>query len=581
MDPHLFKAAVEGNVEPFRDNPQNLEQVVTPLRDTILHVNIKSQNEAMASTIFVDQILTICPSLLLQVNANGDTPLHVAAKCGNSAMVEVLFQHSRAQPGASQIGGLNPVWEMLKITNKEENAALHEAVQYGSLEVVKVLTREGDPEFSYSANSYGETPLYLAAARGSPARVVAILGSCRAAAHGGPRGKTALHAAVKSRDFETMKEILEKKKCLTKETNQKGWTPLHYAAHYDLPFNAQVLLEIDESAAFIPDKDRKMTPLHVASSRGCLKVIGKILFHSPQCYELVDARGWNFLHFAMVSLQETDVDVLLQNPLVRSLMHQKDAKGNTPLHVLAASKRNNSFEHNSINLKHKSNLQVINRKNISVEHILSYGFPELEQEIQALTQGVCNGRRKPLVESVFEPEKARGPQLVVAALIATVTFTAAFTMPGGYHGEKGQNEGTAILSGKSAFQAFIITDTIAMILSISAVVIHFVMSIKLHQNAGSLVLIAFNLTIYSMVAMMLAFITGTFVVLAPSSGLGIAICCICLSFSFYMSYTIVQLTNDEANKQGALPSDFRRWLSKLKRTIIEQTRCRCSQFALL
>ncbi|KAJ0014570.1 hypothetical protein Pint_21265 [Pistacia integerrima] len=201
MDPYLFKAAVEGNVVPFRKERQNFEQVVTQLRDTILHVNIKSQNEAMASTIFVYQILNICPSLLLQVNANGDTPLHVAAKFGHSAMVEILFQHSRAQPGASQSGGLNPVWEMLKMTNKEENAALHEAVLYGSLEVVKVLTREGDPDFSYSANSYGETPLYLAAARGSPGIVVAILGSCRAVAHGGPGGKTALHAAVMSKNL--------------------------------------------------------------------------------------------------------------------------------------------------------------------------------------------------------------------------------------------------------------------------------------------------------------------------------------------------------------------------------------------
>ncbi|XP_031249347.1 protein ACCELERATED CELL DEATH 6-like [Pistacia vera] len=141
MDTHLFKAAVEGNVEPFRDSPKNLEEVVTKLEDTILHVNIKYQNEAMASTIFVDQILTICPSLLLQFNANGDTPLHVAAKCRHSAMVKSLFQHSRAQRGTSQSGGLNPVWEMLKMANNEKNAALHEAVQYGSLEVQEDIRR--------------------------------------------------------------------------------------------------------------------------------------------------------------------------------------------------------------------------------------------------------------------------------------------------------------------------------------------------------------------------------------------------------------------------------------------------------
>ncbi|KAJ0014624.1 hypothetical protein Pint_21254 [Pistacia integerrima] len=352
---------------------------------------------------------------------------------------------------------------------------------------------------------------------------------------------------------EATREILEKKKYLTKETDQYGWTPLHYAAYYDLPLGAEFLLEFDESAAFITDKDRKMTPLHVASSQGSLKVIEKILFHSPQCYELVDARGWNFLHFAMVSINEKDVDVLLEKPLVRTLIHQKDAKGNTPLHVLAASKRYNSFEFRSTNLKHKSNLQVINRQNISVEHILSYGFPELEQEIQALTQEVCNGQRPrgvicssrepisenvggPLSEDILGMEKAREPQLVVAALIATVTFVAAFTMPGGYQSEKGQDQGTAILSRNYHFQSFIIADSIAMSLSVSAVFIHFVMALS--QNLGSLFVISYYLTEFAMLAMVLAFVFGILAVLPPSVGLGGAIPCICLGLFFLVSVLV-------------------------------------------
>ncbi|KAJ0014576.1 hypothetical protein Pint_21263 [Pistacia integerrima] len=559
MDPHLFKAAVEGNIQPFRDNPQNLKQV-TKLGDTILHVNIKYQNEAMASTTFVDQILAICPPLLLQGNINGDIPLHVAAKCGHSAMVEILFHHSRAQPGASRSGGLNPLWKMLKMTNNEKNAALHEAVQYGSLKVVKFLTREGDTGFSYSANSYGETPLYLAAARGSPAMVVAILESCRAAAHGGPGGKTALHAAVMRRNFATTaKAILKKKKRLTKQGDQYGWTPLHYAAYYDLPLNAKVLLEFDESAAFIADKDLNMTPLHVASSQGNLKVIENILLHSPQCYELVDARGWNFLHFAMVSLHEEDVDVLLQNPPVRSLIHQKDAKGNTPLHVLAASKRNNSFELNSINLKHESNLQVINRQNISVKHILRYGFPELEQEIQALTEEVCNGqrprgvicsRRKPISENIFELDpKERDPHLVVAALIATVTLAAAFTVPAGYQSEKGQNQGTAILSRNYHFQTFIIADLIAMFLSFSAILSHFSIEFKFFREVLFLSDTAVVVTIFALIAMVIAFVSGILAVLLPSAGLFSAILCTCIGFCILVSGIMVKVIIDEWREQ--------------------------------
>ncbi|CAL9030922.1 unnamed protein product, partial [Prunus brigantina] len=50
---------------------------------------------------------------------------------------------------------------------------------------------------------------------------------------------------------------------------------------------------------------------------------------------------------------------------------------------------------------------------------------------------------------------------VVATLFATVTFAAAFTMPGGYN-NSGPNEGMATLLTKYMFQAFVIFNTIAM-----------------------------------------------------------------------------------------------------------------------
>ncbi|KAI8561124.1 hypothetical protein RHMOL_Rhmol04G0312800 [Rhododendron molle] len=54
--------------------------------------------------------------------------------------------------------------------------------------------------------------------------------------------------------------------------------------------------------------------------------------------------------------------------------------------------------------------------------------------------------------------------VIVAALIATITFAAAFTIPGGYDGNPGRDQGMAILARESAFKAFVITNTIAMLL---------------------------------------------------------------------------------------------------------------------
>ncbi|KAF3338821.1 Ankyrin repeat-containing protein [Carex littledalei] len=55
---------------------------------------------------------------------------------------------------------------------------------------------------------------------------------------------------------------------------------------------------------------------------------------------------------------------------------------------------------------------------------------------------------------------------LVAALIATITFAAAFTLPGGLSSDPA-NAGLPIFARKAAFQVFLISDTIAMCSSLA------------------------------------------------------------------------------------------------------------------
>lgn len=64
-------------------------------------------------------------------------------------------------------------------------------------------------------------------------------------------------------------------------------------------------------------------------------------------------------------------------------------------------------------------------------------------------------------------------QLVVAALVATVSFTAGFTIPGGFNQNPGPDIGTAVFTKKSAFKAFLICDALAFTLSSLAVLQYF------------------------------------------------------------------------------------------------------------
>ena len=142
----------------------------------------------------------------------------------------------------------------------------------------------------------------------------------------------------------------------------------------------------------------------------------------------------------------------------------------------------------------------------------------------------------------------RASHLVVAALIATVAFAAAFTIPGGYRSENG----TAILRRNKAFQLFMVADSIAMAFSLSAVVTHFWLSYVTEETKDfneELFHASIWFTLLSMAAMAIAFATGTYAMLAPSLGLAIITCLIGLSF-FLLAIWIIRLSNTEKDNSN-------------------------------
>ncbi|ESR33729.1 hypothetical protein CICLE_v10007017mg, partial [Citrus x clementina] len=185
--PNLFNAAAAGDAETFKRNTTSdeIESLLTAqTKNTILHINIISQKRKNGSTKFIGEMLEICPSLLLQVNAKGDTPLHLATKFAHSNIVSFLIERAKLA-----------AWQMMRMTNNEKNTALHEAVCHGNVQVVKILTKQ-DPDSPYSANKYGKTPLYMVAEGRYSEMVIELLENCTSVSHEGPNGKTALHAAA-------------------------------------------------------------------------------------------------------------------------------------------------------------------------------------------------------------------------------------------------------------------------------------------------------------------------------------------------------------------------------------------------
>ena len=203
MDPKLYKAAADGNIDALHlfDDIPNQE---TPKGNTVLHIAAQ-----FGQAELVDKILIQWPSpssLLQQPNKKGDTPLHLAAREGHLTAVKNLIAAAK-----QLLGGAADCEVMLRMTNEEGDTALHEAVRYHHSKVVKLLIEE-DTEFSYGANSDGNTPLYIAADRGFRDLVQVILDKFSSPAHGGIKGRTALHAAVILNDQGMIRHCLKTQK---------------------------------------------------------------------------------------------------------------------------------------------------------------------------------------------------------------------------------------------------------------------------------------------------------------------------------------------------------------------------------
>ena len=191
MDPKLYVASADGDIHVLEQYDIHVQ--LTPKKNTILHVVAQ-----FGQADCVKWILQLpSPSLLLQQpNEKGDTPLHLAAKEGNLAMVKNLIAAAKQlQEGDMERGGTTVCKVMLRMKNEDKDIALHEAVRYHHPEVVKLLIQE-DLEFTYGANTEGNTPLYISAEWGFRDLVQMILDNCSSPAHSGIKGPTALHAVV-------------------------------------------------------------------------------------------------------------------------------------------------------------------------------------------------------------------------------------------------------------------------------------------------------------------------------------------------------------------------------------------------
>ncbi|KAJ9701422.1 hypothetical protein PVL29_006673 [Vitis rotundifolia] len=584
MDPKLYLAAAHGDIHVLERHDIRVQR--TPKKNTVLHVaaqfgqadfvekslglhslsSLLQQPHSPSSLLQQDHSLS---SLLQQPNEKGDTPLHLAAREGHLIVVKNLIDAAKQLQGRDAEGGAAANWkEMLRTTNNEQDTALHEAVRNHHPKVVKLLIQE-DPEHTYEGNAEGNTPLYIAAEWGFGDLVQMILDKCSSPAHSGIKGRTALHAAVILKDQAMTMEILRKKPDLTEALDQNGWSPLHFAAYVgcDPTIVTQLPGESDEhqSVAYLGVKYNEIgnrTALHIAASRGHVEIVKLLVSRFPDCCEKVDDEGNNVLHLIMPEEKIFVTSGLSKIPQlrVRELMIQKNAEGKTPLELLhnsPFSKGVNYFPPPEWILD--SFVRSRRRQTPSFRvGIRPLGSLEVKEDMDSSdSKGSEEISESKESEEISQLKKTMESHMIVAALIATVTFAAGFTLPGGYIPDKGDTQGMAVLSlptngieGKDQdmaieasqnFRIFVVADSIAMISSLCAVGIYFLAALPFFTKKAVWVFIShgYALTTIAMTAMVFAFVTGLQAVLPPSPVLeGAVILIILPAFLLWLSVLV-------------------------------------------
>ncbi|XP_051190859.1 protein ACCELERATED CELL DEATH 6-like [Lolium perenne] len=485
---------------------------VTPDGDTALHAVASNTGDGHDFLKCAGMICGRDWDLLFAKNHDGDTPLHSAARAGNSKMVSCLI-HLAGSGGVGPNGKL----ALLRMQNKRHETALHEAVRTedgrileykhrkasldageeneddadGATEertIVKLLMR-ADPELANYPED-GISPLYLAIfLQKSTIALTLYNTSCGNLSYSGADGQNALHVAL-LRDTVMVEILLGWNKSLTAQVDKDGSTPLHFVQFSS--GSKQTLEKVFKAnpASLYQADNKGFFPIHVAASLGATDAVIFFLHERPDSAGLRNAKGKTFLHVATEKRRLAMVSYACGNPSLAWILNMQDSEGNTALHLAIQGGKLRMFcalfGNREVNLNLANNLGEtpydLSRSKLprgmgytwNSEHRIKHALRSVRANHGAIREDKNKerySRRPNPQEEDRESERLKDATqmlVVTSVLIATMAFTATFALPGGYRADDHSNGGTPTLAGGYIFDAFILATALAFICSLLA-----------------------------------------------------------------------------------------------------------------
>ncbi|KAL8149816.1 hypothetical protein AgCh_006729 [Apium graveolens] len=412
---------------------KTMKQSTQKRDDTPLHLAVRAQNLELALEILAKSEEKELKELLCKQNYSGETALYVAAEYGFVDFVKEMIQYyDIANAG-------------IKARNGSD--AFHIAAKQGNLEVVKILM-DALPELSMTFDQSNTTALHSAAAQGHTEVVKFLMEkNCNLVTIGKSNKKTALHSAARNEHWEVVKVLLSKETEVALMIDKKGQTALHMAV------KGHSVEVVDELISSKPDlinmvDNKGNTALHIATRKGRTKVINALLSHR----EILDTKAINKSGESALDTAEktnhSEIARILQDYGVQSAKTMKQAP--------PAPSTAKELKQTVSDIKHEVHYQI--------EHT---------RQTRKQMKGIGKQINKMQLEGL---NNAINSTTVVAVLIATVAFAAIFTVPGQYVDDPKDETpekvlGEANIAPKPQFTIFLISDSVALFISLAVVVV--------------------------------------------------------------------------------------------------------------
>ncbi|KAJ3707977.1 hypothetical protein LUZ61_011682 [Rhynchospora tenuis] len=486
IDKRLLKAAIFGYLSELKhmvSNDPNVLLGITPQGSTCLHISLIFGHEEFSLTV-----LTQNESLLSRVNSYGETPLIVAVKSGHIFLVTTLLEKYKEQK----------LTKMILNSDINGDTALHHAIRHGHTGIALMLI-EAEPNLSQRINKYNESPMYIAVMRGFDDVFKRLLETDNFS-HKGAYDDNALHAAVRNKNLGIMRTIMESRPELARERNISGHMAIQYAVNRNQAVVIKIMLQHDLSLGYLVDSSHDENPFLIsAASRGNVDVAREILKNCP------DAPYCNGAEIVRALLHHPEIDVRIY-----------DSEGKPAFWQL---------------IEAKDSAKYLNWNEVFM--LMSKSDPEATPfYISQLAMRRITVNAKQSISLRELTKTYTNNTSLVAILIATVTFAAAFTLPGGYSNDSG-TEGLPVMARKVAFKAFLIFDTLAMC---SSLAVAFMCLMARGEDLNFLLYylsVTKKLTWFAYMSTTMAFATGLYTVVAPQYlWLAILICTLSIGFPF-------------------------------------------------